>query len=100
MLGLLAVVSNPGLAAIAYIAYMCFQYMSEPCLLSMLMSRVNPSEQSGASALNFLIIALAGIFAALVAGALFPRLGYGFTLTACATVTMAAAGLFYRLVRR
>jgi predicted MFS family arabinose efflux permease len=100
MLGLLAVVSNPVLGAVAYIAYMCFQYMSEPCLLSMLMSRVDPSEQSGASALNFLIIALAGIFASLVAGPLFTRLGYGFTLTACATVTLAAAGLFYRLVRR
>jgi MFS family permease len=100
MLGLLAVVSNPVLAAVAYIAYMCFQYMSEPCLLSMLMSRVAPAQQSGASALNFLVISLAGIFAALTAGALFPRAGYRFTLILCATVTIAAAGLFYRLVRR
>lgn len=100
MLGLLAVVSSPVFATIAYVAYMCFQYMSEPCLLSMLMSRVAPAQQSGASALNFLVTSLAGILAALAAGALFPRLGYGFTLISCASVTIAAAGLFYSLVRR
>jgi MFS family permease len=99
MLGLLALVSNPFLAGVTYVAYMCFQYMSEPCLLSMLMSRVAPSEQSGASALNFFTTSLAGIFASLAAGALFPRLGYRPTLMICATVTIAAAGIFYGLVR-
>jgi predicted MFS family arabinose efflux permease len=92
-------VSNPFLAGVTYVAYMCFQYMSEPCLLSMLMSHVAPSEQSGASALNFFTTSLAGIFASLAAGALFPRLGYRFTLMICATVTIAAAGIFYGLVR-
>ena len=100
MLGLLGFVSNPVLAGIAYVAYMCFQYMSEPCLFSMLMTRVSPSEQSGASAMNFLIMSLAGILAALLTGALFPALGYRLTLSGFATVTGAAALVFYRLMRR
>jgi predicted MFS family arabinose efflux permease len=100
MLGLLALVSSPLLAALTYVAYMCFQYMSEPCLLSMLMTEVAPSEQSGASALNFMVIALAGIFSAMVAGAMFSRAGYGVTLGVCAIVTVTAAALFYGLVRR
>ncbi len=100
MLGLLALVSNPVLAGVTYVAYMCFQYMSEPCLFSMLMTRVAPSEQSGASAMNFLVTSLAGILASLEAGALFAKAGYRFTLAICATVTLLAAALFYRLVRR
>lgn len=100
MLVLLAFVSNPWLAGIVYVAYMCFQYMTEPSLFSMLMTRVAPSEQSGASAMNFLVTSLAGILAALGAGALFPKAGYRFTLMVCASVTVAAAGLFYRLLRR
>ena len=50
MLACLAVVSSPLGGVGFYVAYMCFQYMSAPCLLSMLMTRVGPSEQSGASA--------------------------------------------------
>ena len=100
MLGLLAVVTNLSLVGIAYVAYMCFQYMSEPCLFSMLMTRVAPPERSGASAMNFLVVSLAGIIAALAAGALFPRVGYGATLLLCAGMTAVAAGLFYALVRR
>ncbi len=31
MLGVLTLVVSPALAALVYVAYMCFQYMSEPC---------------------------------------------------------------------
>lgn len=100
MLGVLAFTTQPLLAGITYIAYMCFQYMSGPCLFSVLMTRVTPVEQSGASAMNFLITSMAGIVASVVAGALFSRLGYDSTLAICAVVTLNAAGLFYGLVRR
>ncbi|MGH9581350.1 MAG: MFS transporter, partial [Bryobacteraceae bacterium] len=100
MLALLGLVSSPAFATAAYIAYMCFQYMSEPCLFSMLMTRVAPSEQTGASALNFLITSLAGIFAAIAAGRLFTSAGYGPALAASGAAMVMSAGLFYALVRR
>jgi predicted MFS family arabinose efflux permease len=96
---LLAIVASPALAATAYIAYVCFQYMSEPCVLSMLMSQVATEEQSGASALHFMVVALAGIVSAMAAGAMFSRVGYTATLSACAAVTFLAAGLFYWLLQ-
>jgi predicted MFS family arabinose efflux permease len=99
-LGLLAFVSNPLPGALLYIAYVSFQYMSEPCLLSMLMTRVHRSERSGASALNFLVMSLAGIFAATIAGAMVPRVGYGPILAICAAVITVAATLFYSLLIR
>jgi predicted MFS family arabinose efflux permease len=97
-LGLLALVSNSILATFLYVAYMTFQYMSEPGLLSMLMSRVDHSEQNGASALNFLVTSLAGIFAATAAGAMLSRLGYGPTFATCAAVIATAAIGFYVFV--
>ena len=100
MLACLAVVSSPVGAVAFYVAYMCFQYMSEPCLLSMLMTRVSTSEQSGASALHFMVMSLAGICAAMLAGAALPHVGYGPTLMACAGVTLTAAGIFYGFLRR
>lgn len=96
---LLAFVANPAVAALVYVAYVCFQYMSEPCLLSMLMTRVEPAEQSGASAMNFMVIAGASILAAASAGEMFSRSGYTATLAACAIVTGIAACLFYWLFR-
>jgi predicted MFS family arabinose efflux permease len=99
MLGLLALVSNSLLGALLYVAYVSFQYMSEPCLLSMLMSRVDRSEQNGASALNFLVTSLAGIFAAAAVGAMLPHLGYGPTLATCAAVIAVAATVFYFFLR-
>jgi len=100
MLACLAVVSSPLGGVGFYVAYMCFQYMSAPCLLSMLMTRVGPSEQSGASALNFMVTSLAGICAATLAGAALPHAGYGPTLIVCAFVTLVAAGIFYTFLRR
>jgi MFS family permease len=99
MLALLAFTAFPMVAAFVYVAYVCFQYMSEPCLLSMLMTRVEPAEQSGASAMNFMVIAAAGILASMVAGAMFSSYGYRATLTACAIATAIAAALFYCLFR-
>jgi MFS family permease len=97
-LGLLAVVSNSHWGTLLYITYMSFQYMSEPGLFSMLMSRVHRSQQSGAAALNFLATSLAGVFAAALAGSMLSRVGYEPVLAACAGVILLAAMVFYFFV--
>src|SRR5258705_9085483 len=58
--------------------------MSEPALFSLLMAHVTPSEQAGASALNFLVISLTQAIAVGVAGASFTRFGYPAVLYAMA----------------
>jgi len=99
MLGLLALGLTGTAAALLYTAYMSFQYMSEPGLFSMLMGRVSASERSGASALNFLVISVAGSLSALVSGAAIARFGYSAVLATAAGLAMIAAGLFWTLIR-
>jgi predicted MFS family arabinose efflux permease len=87
-------------AAVAYVAYMSFQYMSEPGMFSMLMSLARVSERKGASTLNFLVINTTQAAAALAAGMAVTRFGYGPVLgTAAATVLLAALS-FPLLTRR
>jgi predicted MFS family arabinose efflux permease len=97
-LGLLAIVSDSLGGTLLYIIYMAFQYMSEPGLFSMLMSRVDRSRQSGAAALNFLTTSLAGMFAAALAGSMLSRVGYEPVLAACAGTILLAAMVFYFFV--
>ncbi|MFL6353288.1 MAG: MFS transporter [Bryobacteraceae bacterium] len=99
MLGLLALGLTGPVAAVLYTAYMAFQYMSEPGLLSMLMNRVKPSERSGASALNFLVISGAGSLSALASGAAITRFGYSAVLASAAALATVAAALFWTLLR-
>ncbi|HEY7210537.1 MAG TPA: MFS transporter [Bryobacteraceae bacterium] len=91
---LLAIVPGPRVCAVLYIGYVCFQYMSEPCLFSVLMSRVPEALRNRASAWNFGVTSIAGIFAASAAGALLAKSGYSVTLTACAALVIVAALLF------
>jgi MFS family permease len=95
MLALLAFATTPVAAAVTYIAYMAFQYMSEPCLFTLLMDRVPPAERSGASALNFLATSLAGILSGAAAGAAIPRFGYSFILGTAAILAFVAAILMF-----
>jgi MFS family permease len=95
MLALLAFTTTPAAAAVTYIAYMAFQYMTEPCLFTLLMDRVSPSERSGASALNFLATSLAGTLSAITAGAAIPRFGYSFVLGTAAILAFVAAILMF-----
>jgi MFS family permease len=95
MLALLAFATTPAAAAVTYIAYMAFQYMTEPCLFTLLMDRVAPAERSGASALNFLATSLAGTLSAIAAGAALPRFGYSFVLGAAAILALVAAILMF-----
>jgi predicted MFS family arabinose efflux permease len=87
-------------AAAVYIGYMGLQYMSEPGLFHLLMSRVAPAERSGASALYFLVISLTGSLSALAGGAAIARFGYPPVLVASSLLAMTAAFLFRTLVRQ
>jgi predicted MFS family arabinose efflux permease len=96
----LMLAANGTEAAFVYGTYMCCQYMSEPCVFSMLMSRVGKSERSGASALNFLVSSFAGAISALVAGHVISKNGYSILLGGAAILAAMAALLFYKLVSR
>jgi predicted MFS family arabinose efflux permease len=96
-LGCLAVGPAPS-AAIVYACYTAFEWMNEPGMYSLLMNQVKPAEQSGASALNFLVISLAQAIAAVVAGDLFARLGYPAVISVTAGVALVAAFSFRLLL--
>ncbi|MGD0498114.1 MAG: nucleotidyltransferase family protein [Bryobacteraceae bacterium] len=98
-LALLAFSASGAGAAAVYIGYMSLQYMSEPGLFHLLMSRVAPGERGGASALYFLVTSLTGSLAAFAGGAAILRFGYPPVLVASGCVAMASAFLFRTLVR-
>jgi predicted MFS family arabinose efflux permease len=98
-MGGLATQASGAAAILAYIAYMSFQWMSEPGLNSLLMNRIDESERSGASALTFLVAFGAQALAALGAGELLTRFGYGAVLAGAAALTGVAAAMFRWLVR-
>jgi len=81
-------------AAVVYVTFMAFQWMSEPGMFTLLMSKVMLAERSGASALNFLVVSLANAVAAGAAGWSFARFGYPSVLAALAGLALAAALLF------
>ena len=97
VLGCLAATSGAIPASVIYVAYTGLLWMSEPGLFSLLMSRVAPAEQAGASALNFLVISSAQAIAVAAAGASFARFGYPTALRAMAGVALTAA-IFFRLM--
>jgi len=92
-LGCLA--AQPGAtAAVAYVAYMACQWMSEPGLTTLLMNQVPERERAGASAINFLVAFSAQALAAWGAGALLSGFGYGAVLSGAAGIAVGAACLF------
>ena len=88
---LLALAHTPVAAGALYIGYVCFHYMSEPCLFSVLMSKVPESVRSRASALNFAVTSIASMLGAFAGGALLAKAGYSTTLCICAAVVILAA---------
>jgi MFS family permease len=96
-LGGLAVGPAPS-AAMVYACYTAFEWMNEPGMYSLLMNQVKPAEQTGASALNFLVISLAQAIAAAAAGDSFARFGYPAVIGVTAGVALAAAFLFRLLL--
>jgi MFS family permease len=97
-LACLAAVPGASAAAVIYVTYTAFQWMSEPGMFSLLMNQVNPEDRTGASTLNFLVVNISQAIAAIAAGASFARFGYPAVLAATAGVALAAAFLFRLLL--
>jgi predicted MFS family arabinose efflux permease len=98
-LGLMAGQTGGVMAAAAYIAYMSFQWMSEPALNTLLMNRVPEREHSGASSLNYVVAFAAQALAAYAGGRVFSRYGYGPGLLGAEALALVAAVLFRLLLR-
>jgi predicted MFS family arabinose efflux permease len=96
-LGSIAAGPSAFLAASFYVAYMSFQYMSDPGTNTLLMNRVEPVRRSGAAALSFLVAFLAQALAASAAGAVVARYGYPPMLLGATILAVVAAWLFSRL---
>ena len=97
MLGSLAASRSAFAAAAVYVAYMSFQYMTDPGVHSLLMNHVEPARRSGAAALLFLATLVAQAIAASAAGAIVARYGYPPMLAGATVLAAAAALLFWRL---
>ena len=93
-LGCLAFVPSAGGAFLLYAAYMSFQVMSEPGIFSMLMNRVTPGEQTGASGLSFFVMFGCQAIAAVLGGWIAGRYGYPVMLAIGAAMAVASASLF------
>lgn len=100
LLGFLAATSGALPAAVIYVCYTGFLWMSEPGMFSLLMSGVAPGERAGASALNFLVISLVQAGAVAATGASFTRFGYPAVLGTLAAVAAFAAIAFWALLGR
>ena len=97
-LGALAWEPSAAAASLAYMAYMAFQWMSEPGLNTLLMNHVREEERSGASALNYLVAFGAQAVAAFGAGQLIERTGYAPVLFGAALLAVLASTLFRMLL--
>lgn len=92
---LLMAARNPlWLAPAAYALYMSFQWMSEPGLHTLLMSRVRETQRTGASALSYTTVFAAHAAAAGLAGWAIERWDYAVVLSAAAGTAVLAGVLF------
>lgn len=89
-----------GLAPLLFIAYLSFQWMSEPGMNTLLMNHVADRERGGASSLNMLVFFSAQALASFVSGRCLNRFGYAAVLAAATGLALVAAGLFRFLLRR
>ena len=98
-LALLAMAVVPAAAGYVYVAYTSLQFMTEPGMYSMLMSRVDEGHRSGASAMNFFVAFSCHALAAAVAGQVIAKAGYPPALIAAACLALLAALSFQFLLR-
>jgi MFS family permease len=87
-------------AAVIYVVFTGFLWMTEPGLFSLLMSGVAPEERAGASALNFLVISLVQAAAVAATGTGFAVIGYPRVLACIAVVAGIAAAAFWSFLGR
>jgi predicted MFS family arabinose efflux permease len=99
-LAVLAYSNSLLVAAAVYAGYAAFQYMSEPGVYTLLMGRVRPEEQSGASSLNFLVAFGAQAISAILAGAALSRYGYSHVIPVIAAIAILSAFVFRALLRQ
>jgi len=78
-------------AASLYAVYACLVYMCNPSIFAMLMSRVNPEQRVGTSALNFIAMSATGALASFLGGAVISHAGYPTLLIGSAIVAACAA---------
>jgi predicted MFS family arabinose efflux permease len=87
-------------ATVAFAGYTAFQWMDEPAMESLLMTKVQPHERSGASALMYMVIFASGAVAAPVAGVALTRFGYPPVIITAAFLLLLGALSFGLLLRR
>jgi MFS family permease len=87
-------------AALAFAGFMAFQYMDDPAMDTLLMSRVEPHERSGASAFLFLTIFASSAATAPVAGWALTRFGYPAIILTSSGLLLLGAFLFGFLLRK
>jgi MFS family permease len=97
LLGSLAATSAAVPAAVVYVAFTGFLWMTEPGMFSLLMNGVSPEERPGASALNFLVISLVQAGAVAATGASFAAFGYPRVLAVLALLAALTAVAFRSL---
>ena len=86
-------------AAATYAAFMAFQFMSEPGMFTLLMSRVEEGERAGVSAINHFVMSGSQAAAAGVGGVAVTHFGYARVLASAAGIAALAACLFRLLVQ-
>lgn len=86
-------------AALSFAGFMAFQWMDEPAMESLLMTRVAPHERSGAAAMMYMTIFAAGAITAPLAGKGITRFGYTAVIGAAASMLLLGGILFGVLLR-
>jgi predicted MFS family arabinose efflux permease len=87
-------------AALGFAGYVAFQWMDEPAMESLLMTRVAPDERSGASALMYMTIFASGAIAAPSAGKGLTQFGYPAVLSVAAFLLLLGGVLFWLLLKK
>jgi MFS family permease len=88
------------LAVLGFAGYTAFQWMDEPAMESLLMTKVEPHERSGATALMYMVIFASGAVTAPLAGKGLTRFGYPAIIGAAAFLLVLGALLFGFLLKR
>ena len=95
----LMAIGPPSMAAAGFAGFMAFQWMDEPAMESLLMSRVAPHEQSGAAAMMYMTIFAAGAITAPLAGKGIANLGYPAVMSVAAFLLLLGGLLFGMLLK-
>jgi MFS family permease len=87
------------IAVLGFAGYTAFQWMDEPAMESLLMTKVEPHERSGATALMYMVIFASGAVTAPVAGLGITRFGYAAIISAAGFLLVLGALMFGFLLR-